>query len=155
MHPLVRDLADDGISVTVTCRVLCIARQPYYRWLAAPVSDAELDVWYRSSLIAHSFLTEEFFAAERQEIAHDLLPMTETTVYESDGRVVGFVSLIENEVGAIFVDPDHQRRGIGRALMDRFTPRVTRVDKSPPRAPDSGLRCHTLCLRSVYDFDDR
>ena len=43
MYPLVRELADDGIPVTVTCRVLKIARQPYYRWLAEPVTDAELD----------------------------------------------------------------------------------------------------------------
>ncbi|RDI23298.1 hypothetical protein DEU38_112162, partial [Rhodococcus sp. AG1013] len=32
--PLVRELAADGIPVAVTCRVLGIARQPYYRWLA-------------------------------------------------------------------------------------------------------------------------
>jgi putative transposase len=43
MYPLVRELAVDGIPVTVTCRVLKIARQPYYRWLTCPVSDAELD----------------------------------------------------------------------------------------------------------------
>ena len=41
-YPLVLDLAVDGIPVTVTCRVLKIARQPYYRWLAHPVTDAEL-----------------------------------------------------------------------------------------------------------------
>lgn len=43
MYPLVRELSRDGIPVTVTCRVLKIARQPYYRWLANPVTDAELD----------------------------------------------------------------------------------------------------------------
>ena len=43
MYPLVRDLAGDGIPVTVTCRVLTIARQPYYRWLSHPVTAAELD----------------------------------------------------------------------------------------------------------------
>jgi hypothetical protein len=43
MYPLVRELAVDGIPVTVTCRVLKIARQPYYRWLAAPVTDREWD----------------------------------------------------------------------------------------------------------------
>ena len=42
MYPLVRELAEDGIPVTVTCRVLKIARQPYYRWLRRPVTDAEL-----------------------------------------------------------------------------------------------------------------
>jgi transposase InsO family protein len=41
MYPLVRELAVDGIPVAVTCRVLKIARQPYYRWLASPVTDAE------------------------------------------------------------------------------------------------------------------
>jgi putative acetyltransferase len=77
-----------------------------------------LDVWYRASLIAHSFLSQEFLAAERFEIADVWLPMSETTVYESDGRVVGFLALIDNEVGGIFVDPDFQGKGIGRSLMD-------------------------------------
>jgi hypothetical protein len=41
MYPLVRELAVDGIPVTVTCRVLTLARQPYYRWLADPFTNAE------------------------------------------------------------------------------------------------------------------
>ena len=43
IYPLVRELAVDGVPVTVTCRVLNIARQPYYRWLRSPVTDRELD----------------------------------------------------------------------------------------------------------------
>ena len=35
-----KELAADGIAVAVTCRVLKLARQPYYRWLADPVTDA-------------------------------------------------------------------------------------------------------------------
>jgi putative acetyltransferase len=77
-----------------------------------------LDVWYRASLIAHAFLSEEFFQTERRQIAEHWIRIAETMVYETDGRVVGFVALIGNEVGAIFVDPDAQGRGIGRALMD-------------------------------------
>jgi putative transposase len=37
----VKELAADGIPVAVTCRVLKLARQPYYRWLADPITDAE------------------------------------------------------------------------------------------------------------------
>ena len=88
-----------------------------------PCADADVaeltEAWYQASLIAHSFLTEEFFAAERQQITDSWLPIAETTVYELDGRVVGFLALIDNEVGAIFVHPEHQGRGIGRALMDQ------------------------------------
>jgi putative transposase len=51
MYPLVRELAADGIPVTVTCRVLQIARQPYYRWLASPVTDAELTAAYRANAL--------------------------------------------------------------------------------------------------------
>ena len=43
MYPLVKELAADQIPVTVTCRVLKLARQPYYRWLARPVTVRELE----------------------------------------------------------------------------------------------------------------
>ncbi len=32
IYPLVVELAADGIPVTVSCRVLKLTRQPYYRW---------------------------------------------------------------------------------------------------------------------------
>jgi putative transposase len=73
MYPLVRELADDGIPVTVTCRVLKIARQPDYRWLSNPVTAAALDEAYVANAIldAHQddpefgyrFLADEVRAA--------------------------------------------------------------------------------------------
>jgi putative acetyltransferase len=76
-----------------------------------------LDVWYLASLDSHSFVGDDFFDIERQQIAEQWLPASETSVFEIDGRVVGSVSMIGNEVGGIFVTPEHQHRGIGRALM--------------------------------------
>ncbi len=46
-----KELAADGIPVAVTCRVLKLARQPYYRWLANPVTDAELAEAYRANAL--------------------------------------------------------------------------------------------------------
>jgi putative transposase len=51
MYPLVRELAADGIPVAVTCRVLNLARQPYYRWLVEPVTDADLGEAYRANAL--------------------------------------------------------------------------------------------------------
>jgi putative transposase len=51
MYPLVRELAADGVPVAVTCRVLKIARQPYYRWLRCPVTDADLTAAYRANAL--------------------------------------------------------------------------------------------------------
>ena len=80
--------------------------------------DGVLDVWYLASLEAHSFLSDEFFDVERRAISEQFLPASETSVFEIDGRVVGFVSVLGNEVGGIFVAPTHQNAGVGRALMD-------------------------------------
>ena len=78
-----------------------------------------LTAWAAASEIAHPFLTKEFLAQERENIPNVYLPNAETWVYEDGGRVVGFVALIGNEVGAIFVHPNQQRKGVGCILMDK------------------------------------
>ena len=45
------ELAAHGVPVAVTCRVLKIARAPYYRWLARPVTDAEYTQAYRANAL--------------------------------------------------------------------------------------------------------
>jgi transposase InsO family protein len=51
MYPLVSELATDGIPVVVSCRVLGLARQPYYRWLDEPISDGQLDEAYLANAV--------------------------------------------------------------------------------------------------------
>ena len=46
-----KELAADGIPVAVTCRVLKLSRQPYYRWLADPITEAELIEAYRANAL--------------------------------------------------------------------------------------------------------
>ena len=81
--------------------------------------DELLTVWESASGVAHPFLTQQFRATERENIPKLYLPNAETWVYAEEGRVVGFVALLGNEVGAIFVHPSCQRKGVGRQLMDK------------------------------------
>lgn len=46
-----KELAGDGVPVTVACRVRKLARQPYYRWLDQPVTDAMLEEAYRANAL--------------------------------------------------------------------------------------------------------
>ncbi len=77
-----------------------------------------LDVWYDASQIGHPFLSRDFLDQERRTVIQEYLPNAETWVFEEEGQVVGFIALIGNEVGGIFVTPRRHGQGIGRALMD-------------------------------------
>lgn len=81
MCPLVRELAADGVPVSVTCRVLGVARQPYYRWLRRPVSNRELVLAYRANALhdAHRDDPEfgyRFLAQEAQEAGEAMAERT-------------------------------------------------------------------------------
>ncbi len=77
------ELAADGIPVAVTCRVLDLARQPYYRWLAAPVTEAELVEAYRANALFDAHRDDpEFgyrFLADEAEAAGE--PMAGRTAW--------------------------------------------------------------------------
>jgi transposase InsO family protein len=84
IYPLVRDLAADGIPVTVTCRVLKIARQPYYRWLREPVSEAEWDEAHLANALHDAHRDDpEFGYRFLADEVHDLgFEVSERTVWK-------------------------------------------------------------------------
>ncbi|MEE4217501.1 MAG: GNAT family N-acetyltransferase [Xanthomonadales bacterium] len=81
--------------------------------------EAVLDSWEVATRLAHDFMTDDFLAQERKNTAEIYLPNTDTWVAEIDGEVKGFIALMGNEVGAIFLCPDCHGKGVGRALMDK------------------------------------
>jgi putative acetyltransferase len=81
--------------------------------------EAVLSSWESATRLAHPFMTDEFLAQERKNTAEIYLPNTDTWVLEIDEEVVGFIALMGNEVGAIFLQPEHHGKGAGQALMDK------------------------------------
>jgi putative transposase len=83
IYPLVRELAVDGIPLAVTCRVLKIARQPYYRWLAAPVTARDLVAAYRADALfdAHRDDPEFGYRLLVDEAAANGRPMATRTAW--------------------------------------------------------------------------
>jgi putative acetyltransferase len=81
--------------------------------------DEVLSAWENASRLAHPFLTNKLMETTRKNIPVVLLPKTDTWVYEREGVVVGFISLIGNEVAALFVQPAFHGTGAGRALVDK------------------------------------
>lgn len=81
--------------------------------------EALLNSWEESTRMAHAFMTDEFIAQERINVAELYIPNTDTWVADIDGEVKGFIALMGNEVGAIFLRPNLHGQGIGKALMDK------------------------------------
>ena len=81
--------------------------------------EAVLDSWEAATRLSHSFMTDDFIAQERKNVAEIYLPITDTWVVEISGRVQGFIALMGNEVGAIFLQPACHGKGIGKTLMDK------------------------------------
>ena len=73
MFPLVRDLADDGVPVAVTCRVLGFSKQAFFKWRRQPVTDrdwsdahlinAAIDIHHDDPEFGYRFITDELAEA--------------------------------------------------------------------------------------------
>jgi putative acetyltransferase len=77
-----------------------------------------LDVWSKSTVVAHPFMDEAFIQKERANVRDLYIPNTKTWVFLGQDGLDGFISMMGNEIGAIFVRPEKHGQGIGRALMD-------------------------------------
>lgn len=75
--------------------------------------------WEAAARIAHPFMSEEFLAQERANLADVYMPNSDVWVAEIAGNVEGFIALMGNEVGGLFLHPDHHGKGAGKALMDK------------------------------------
>lgn len=85
--------------------------------------DAERDltalseIWFSASLLAHPFLGEETLRGQRVLVETVYLPKAETLVAEFDGAPAGFISLLDDFIGGLFVAPNAQGKGLGRGLI--------------------------------------
>lgn len=88
---------------------------------ATPV-DRELlpGIWLRSVRATHSFLTEEDIESLTPLVRDELVDgdLELWVLGTNDRTVVGFMGLTDAKVEALFLDPDHRRRGGGRQLID-------------------------------------
>ena len=77
-----------------------------------------MDIWHRSSTLAHPFLNSKFVEKVEKDMRHLYIPDSETWVFEKDTAIIGFISMIENEIGGLFVLPENHTKGIGTQLVD-------------------------------------
>lgn len=75
------------------------------------------EIWLEASLIAHHFIPETYWKAHKLKMQHVYLPMSEVYLAEHNQQICGFIALLDNQIAAIFVSPQHQEKGIGTRLI--------------------------------------
>ena len=80
-----------------------------------------LEIWEAAALIAHPFLTDEFHQMVKKAMKEMYMPNSDTWVYVESGNILGFISMMNNEIGGLFVDPNQQAKGIGTQLVNYMT----------------------------------
>lgn len=81
--------------------------------------DTVMDIWIKSTVKAHHFISKEYWQDNYNTVRDVYIPMSETFVYEDEEGIKGFISIINNEfIGALFVDVDFQDNGIGKSLIN-------------------------------------
>ena len=77
-----------------------------------------LDIWYKSSTLAHPFLEVSFVDKVKEDMRNLYIPGSETWVYIKNNSLVGFISMMGNEIGGLFVLPNQHSKGIGTQLVN-------------------------------------
>ena len=80
--------------------------------------DQIMNIWYKSSTLAHPFLNSQFVEKVKKDMRNIYIPNSDTWVFEENDIITGFISMIGNEIGGLFVLPDNQSKGIGTQLVD-------------------------------------
>ncbi|MGI9477168.1 MAG: GNAT family N-acetyltransferase [Hyphomicrobiaceae bacterium] len=81
-------------------------------------ADAVVAIWQSANALSQPFLSAEFVARVSVDIRTLYLPHAETFVMEAHSDAVGFIALLDQEIGGLFLEPAWHGKGLGKALVD-------------------------------------
>lgn len=110
--------------------------------------DIVMELWKNSTIEAQNFIPDSYWLENYDNVKNNYLPNSDTYVYEEDGEIKGFVSLIENIfIGGLFIRVDSQRKGIGSVILDFLK---ERNDKLQLTVYDKNVRAMKFYLKSGF-----
>ncbi len=93
-------------------------------------------MWLRSVRATHTFLSEADIQALLPVVRHQALPALELWVLSTDdGAPIGFLGIDGAVIEALFIAPEHLRRGGGRMLLEHAR-RLARERSQDPLTAD-------------------
>lgn len=76
-----------------------------------------MQIWLSGNTDAHPFVSKAYWLSNFSAVQEQLL-QAEVFVWETDGKIQGFVGIVENYIAGIFVDKNYRSLGIGKQLLE-------------------------------------
>jgi putative acetyltransferase len=112
--------------------------------------DTLLDIWLRSVRATHRFLTEADIQSLLESVRDRWLVGLEVWVLTEGDHLIGFMGMSDHSIDALFLAPEHLRRGGGRLLVEhaasRYPTLLVDVNEQNPAA-----RCFYEALGFVIE----
>lgn len=80
--------------------------------------DILIDIWYKGSLQAHDFIDSGYWESQIEEMKEKYIPMSATHVITNQTKIIGFISMVEDYLAALFIDVAYQNNGAGKELLN-------------------------------------
>ena len=83
-----------------------------------------LQIWLDASRVGHAFLGEETLQEQLPKLRDVYIPHADNWVAIEGDHILGFIGMIDNHIGGLFVAPEAHRRGVGRFLVEHVASRI-------------------------------
>lgn len=80
--------------------------------------DTIVNIWHQSFTLAHPFVEQTFIEKVKKDMYEIYLPNSDTWVYQENDIIIGFISMLGNEIGGLFILPNSFSKGIGTQLVN-------------------------------------
>lgn len=78
-----------------------------------------VEIWEESVRESHGFLSENDIQEIKGKLAGCYFPAVKLySATAEDGATAGFIGLSEHTIEMLFIKPEHQRKGYGKAMID-------------------------------------
>ncbi|WP_433943828.1 GNAT family N-acetyltransferase [Paenibacillus sp. SN-8-1] len=112
-------------------------------------------IWLNATLTAHSFVDQKYWESGLPDMEHKWLPMSENYIIEIEElqRIAGFISLVDNYLAAIFIDPNDQGKGLGSELLNKAKQLRNSLTLKVYQKNETALRFY-LAHNFVIDYEE-
>ena len=77
-----------------------------------------MTIWVKGNFKANSFIEKDYWLEIYNQTKLDFLENYKTYVYVENDEILGFISICDNEIKAIYVKEEKRENGIGTKLLN-------------------------------------